>query len=60
MNSTQLKLREPHVRVAALLVPEEGIVDYKGVMKKMSNYIIDSGGKIYLIQKLKVLAIQTP
>lgn len=54
LNSTQLKLREPHVRgVAALLVPEEGIVDYKGVMKKMSNYIIDSGGKIYFNSKIK-------
>ena len=36
-----------------MLVPEEGIVDYKAVMKSMSNNIISSGGNIYLSSKIK-------
>tara|TARA_B110000902_G_C14240911_1_gene562412 strand:+ start:403 stop:1599 length:1197 start_codon:yes stop_codon:yes gene_type:complete len=43
----ELKRREPNVSAKkALLVPEEGIVDYKQVMEVMAEYILNSGGKI--------------
>ena len=48
LNPEELKQREPNVRAKkALLVPEEGIVDYKQVMEVMAEYILNSGGKIY-------------
>ena len=44
----QLKKREPFVRAyKALLVPEEGIVDYKAVMKKMVQLICEMGGEVH-------------
>ncbi len=47
LSTTELKEREPNVRAnKALLVPEEGIVDYKQVMQVLSNHIINSGGTI--------------
>ena len=50
----ELKQREPFVKsLKTLLVPEEGIVDYKAVMKSMSNNIISSGGNIYLSSKIE-------
>lgn len=49
LESGSLKKREPHVKAdRALLVPEEGIVDYKSVMNKMAEKILAVGGKIYL------------
>lgn len=43
-----LKKREPFVRAQkALLVPEEGIVDYKGVMKKLIQLIKENSGEVY-------------
>jgi L-2-hydroxyglutarate oxidase len=49
----ELKQREPNVRAKkALLVPEEGIVDYKQVMEVMAEYILNSGGKIYTNNKV--------
>ena len=36
-----------------MLVPEEGIVDCKAVMKSMSNNIISSDGNIYLSSKIE-------
>jgi L-2-hydroxyglutarate oxidase len=53
LNPEELKQREPNVRAKkALLVPEEGIVDYKQVMEVMAEYILNSGGKIYTNNKV--------
>lgn len=47
LSKGELALREPNVKAeAALLVPEEGIADYKAVMAKMSELIKAAGGKI--------------
>lgn len=47
LNKSQLKKREPFVRARkALLVPEEGIVDYKSVMSKMISKVMEMGGNI--------------
>ena len=47
LNKGQLKKREPFVRAKkALLVPEEGIVDYKSVMSKMISKVKEMGGNI--------------
>jgi (S)-2-hydroxyglutarate dehydrogenase len=43
----ELKEREPHARAKkALLVPEEGIVDYKQVCSKLAQWIKALGGEI--------------
>ena len=48
LNNVQLKKREPFVRAQkALLVPEEGIVDYKAVMSKMVQSVKEMGGTIF-------------
>jgi L-2-hydroxyglutarate oxidase len=48
LNRTELKAREPLVRATStLLVPEEGIVDYKGVMNKLVQLIEESGGRVH-------------
>jgi L-2-hydroxyglutarate oxidase len=47
LSAKELKLREPFVRAQkALLVPEEGIVDYIAVMRKMVDLIQESKGQI--------------
>ncbi len=47
----ELKIREPHVRAKeALLVPEEGIADYKGVMDKLITLIQDRNGVVHFSQ----------
>lgn len=47
LNNEELKVREPNVfATKALLVPEEGIVDYNQVMNQMSKEIYDAGGII--------------
>ncbi|MEI8109584.1 MAG: L-2-hydroxyglutarate oxidase [Chitinophagia bacterium] len=47
LNNSEIKEREPNVRARkALLVPQEGIVDYKAVMKTMADKILESGGEI--------------
>lgn len=47
LTPTALKVREPFVRAKnALLVPQEGIVDYLAVMKKMIQLIQESGGVV--------------
>jgi L-2-hydroxyglutarate oxidase len=49
----ELKHREPYVSAKkALLVPEEGIVDYGQVMEVMAKYILNSGGEIYTNNKV--------
>lgn len=48
LDKQQLKKREPFVRAQkALLVPEEGIVDYKAVMKKLIQLIRENDGEIH-------------
>lgn len=48
LSQGELNLREPNVRAKkALLVPEEGIVDYKQVMQVLAQHVINSGGKIH-------------
>lgn len=54
LSKEELKNREPFVVAQeALLVPEEGIVDYKAVMKKMSDLIREKGGDIYLATEIR-------
>jgi L-2-hydroxyglutarate oxidase len=48
LSASELKLREPFVKADnTLLVPQEGIVDYKAVMYKLVDLILYSGGEIY-------------
>ena len=43
LSSLELKKREPFVNSKkTLLVPEEGIVDYKSVMNKLSEKILNN------------------
>ena len=54
LNQLELKQREPYVRAEkALLVPEEGIVDYSEVMLKLSNLIKSNDGEILLNTKIE-------
>lgn len=49
LNSEELKQREPFVSAKkALLVPQEGIVDYKKVMQTLSDLIQSRGGEVIL------------
>lgn len=58
LTSKEIKEREPNVVAKkALLVPEEGIVDYKEVMQVLAENIINSGGKISTNDK--VLGVTT-
>ena len=53
LSSKELKAREPFVRAKkALLVPEEGIVDYSAVMKKMIDLIQENNGQVSYITKV--------
>ncbi len=48
LSQTELKNREPYVRATeALLVPEEGIVDYRAVMRKLVELIQHRGGIVH-------------
>jgi L-2-hydroxyglutarate oxidase len=48
LNKNELNEREPNIiGFNALLVPEEGIVDYKGVMLKLIELIKSNGGKVF-------------
>ena len=54
LNNMELKEREPFVSsYKSLLVPEEGIVDYKAVMLSMKENIINSGGYVLLCSKIE-------
>ena len=54
LNNRELKDREPFVSShKTLLVPEEGIVDYMGVMMSMKENIINSGGDVFLDTKIE-------
>ena len=47
LSAEELKFREPFVRAKkALIVPEEGIVDYTAVMKKMVDLIQENSGQV--------------
>ncbi|MEE1884697.1 L-2-hydroxyglutarate oxidase [Pedobacter flavus] len=49
LSQQELKEREPFVVAKeALLVPEEGIVDYKAVMNQLASMILANGGEIIL------------
>lgn len=53
LSAEALKKREPHVASKkTLLVPEEGIVDYKMVMERLRNIIESKGGEIVLSTKI--------
>ena len=53
LSKSKLKEREPYVSAKkALLVPQEGIVDYKSVMKKMEELIKINGGEIMYSVKI--------
>ena len=60
LSAEALKLREPFVKASkALLVPEEGIVDYKAVMHKMADMILQHHGEIhYNTSKLDVKTLK--
>jgi len=48
LSKSELRQREPMAQATeALLVPEEGIVDYKAVMQKLVVLIENRGGKVY-------------
>lgn len=54
LTSEMVREREPHVRaVAALLVPEEGIIDYAGVVAALVREITAEGGEIALATPLE-------
>lgn len=53
LTSSELKKREPYVSAEkSLLVPQEGIVDYKEVMNTMVNNIKNRGGELFLNSKI--------
>jgi L-2-hydroxyglutarate oxidase len=48
LNKDEINKREPNIiGVNALLVPEEGIVDYKGVMLRLVELIKLNGGEVF-------------
>lgn len=53
-NVNDIKKIEPHVTsaISALKVPQEGIVDYKSVINKLKELILESGHKIECNQKV--------
>jgi L-2-hydroxyglutarate oxidase len=57
LNKEELQARESYVSAKrALLVPQEGIVDYKAVMQKLASLIKENNGEIILgapIQSIK-------
>lgn len=56
LSKNELNKREPFVHsLTSLLVPEEGIVDYKMVMRKMEELILYKGGNIITNSKIKVV-----
>lgn len=54
LSNRELKKREPYVKAKkTLLIPEEGIVDYKGVMQKLINKIKENNGEICFNSKIE-------
>ena len=58
LNTAQIREIEPHAAgLAAIRVPQEGIVDYRGVCEKLGELIRKSGGEIRLsTQVLKIIS----
>ena len=53
LNQSQMREIEPHVGgIAALRVPEEGIVDYPEVCRAMARKIAEGGGRVALRTKV--------
>ena len=60
LNKAALKKREPFVRAQkALLVPEEGIIDYKAVMHTMIQKIKENNGSVYFDAQITALHQET-
>ncbi|MEQ8704212.1 MAG: L-2-hydroxyglutarate oxidase [Phaeodactylibacter sp.] len=56
LTKQELRKREPHVRAEeALLVPEEGIVDYKSVLQAFEKIIKNNAGEV--LENSKVIRI---
>lgn len=56
LSKNDLKIREPFVSAKkALLVPQEGIVDYKEVMHSLATKIKSNGGDIFLESKVNTV-----
>jgi L-2-hydroxyglutarate oxidase LhgO len=56
LSKEALRIREPNVRAEeALLVPEEGIVDYKAVMQKLIELIIQLGSEVKFSSRIDCL-----
>ena len=54
LNNSEIKIREPYVLAKkALLVPQEGIVDFKAVMYKLKQLVEDNGGEVKLSTNIK-------
>src|SRR5690606_33117430 len=54
----ELKEYEPHVSgIAGLFVPQTGIVDYKDVVNKYAELIIDKGGTIKTNSKVNAVKV---
>jgi len=54
LDKSQIIKREPNIiGEKALLVPDEGIVDYKGVMLKLVDLIKQNGGNVLFNTKIK-------
>ena len=53
LSERELYEREPYVKAyKSLLVPEEGIVDFKAVQEKLKEKIIENGGNVYKNEKV--------
>lgn len=60
LNKSETRKREPYVlSEKSLLVPEEGIVNYKKVMIKLSSFIEDNGGLVETNFRVKNLYIKS-
>lgn len=53
LTNSELKVREPNIKASkALIVPEEGIVDYNQVMLKLKQKILEFNGDVVLNSKV--------
>ncbi|MGC6502739.1 MAG: L-2-hydroxyglutarate oxidase [Flavobacteriaceae bacterium] len=60
LDAPTLKKREPYVRARkALLVPEEGIIDYKAVMQVLIHKIKENDGEVYFNHPITAVKEET-
>tara|TARA_Y100000766_G_C18900642_1_gene603247 strand:+ start:674 stop:1858 length:1185 start_codon:yes stop_codon:yes gene_type:complete len=53
LNKRDLNVREPYIKAyKSLLVPEEGIIDFKAVQNKLKEKIIEKGGSVFENEKV--------